>query len=508
MTTTSKVATVIEKCNLHDAERAAIAEGAVREKLEAMLSFACGDAQELELHEIERTLFAQVLSLGRSLLEVSLATRGTGRVAGGVIEAPTGEELPYHSTRTLKKYEAIFGTIEIQRAYYWRAGAEAGYYPLDAELNLPEQCYSYLLQEWGELLGVDGSYEKVTARLEGILGVKFWTQGVQRVARAASADVQPFYEQKQAPASETEAEILVATIDGKGVPIRGAETRGKKLRLGTGEKNGKKKEAVVTAVYTVDPHWRSPEDVIREIDDDNCVVRPDPEPAPRPRPQGKIVRATLNGKDEAFREVQRQLEQRDPDGKKQRIALTDGAEALQERVLRELGGQCGIVLILDIMHVLTYLWPVAFCYHKDGSPEASRWVMHKLRLLMEGKVGYVIGGLRQRVNQGDLSRRAQKTFESAIRYMDRNRDYMAYDVYLSHGFPIGSGVVEGACKHLVKDRMECTGMRWNVDGAQAILELRAVEINGDWQDFWRYHVAQQRLRLYGQIPARREKNAA
>ena len=503
MKTASKVPNTAEARNLHDTERALLAEESVREKLETMLGFVRSEAQGLELHEVERELFTRLLVLGRSLLELSLAEKGTGKKAVGEdIETPTGEKLPYHSTKTRDSYLSIFGRVGIRRAYYWCPGVKEGYYPLDADLNLPEQRYSYLLQEWGERLGVDGSFEKVTERLDGLLGIKFWTQGVQGVAAAASADVQSFYEQKEGPAPESEGEILIATIDGKGVPIRPAELLGEKLRLGKGEKPCKKKEAIVSAVYTVDPFVRTPEDVIREIDKNNRVVKPDPAPPPRPRPQGKTVRATLGGKDEAFAEVQRQLDQRDPDGKKQRVAVTDGAEALQGRVLRQLGGKSGIVLVLDIMHVLAYLWPIAHSYHKEGSAEASRWVMAKLKLLLEGKVGYVIGSLRRRVGQGGLSASKRKSFDDAIRYMDRNRDYMAYDVYLANGFPIGSGVAEGTCKHLVKDRMECTGMRWNIVGAQAILELRSVDLNDDWQDFWRFHVAQQRQRLYGSGPAK------
>ena len=509
MKTAGKVAATSESCNLHDTERAFLAEGKVRDKLEAMLGFVRGDAQEQELHEVERELFGRLLSLGRSLLELALVEKGTGKeTSGTVVTTPAGERLPYHSIKTRKTYLSIFGAVSIRRAYYWRAGAQDGWYPLDAELNLPEKRYSYLLQEWGELLGVDGSFAKVTDRLETLLGVKFWTQGVQGVARAASADVQTFYEQEDAPADETEGEILVATIDGKGVPIRAAELRREKIRLGKGEKPGKKKEAVVSAVYTIEACPRTAEDVIREIDDDNCVIPPDPAPVPRPRPQNKRVRATLGGKEEAFAEVQRQLDQRDPEGKKQRVALTDGAESLQGRVLKQLGGKSGIVLILDIMHVLAYLWPVAFADHKEGSPEASRWVMNKLRLLLEGKVGYVIGTLRHRLGQGGLSGSRQREFHKTIQYMERNKAFMEYDVYLASGYPIGSGVVEGACKNLVKDRMECTGMRWNMDGAQAILELRAVELNGDWKNFWRYHIAQQRQRLYEPQQEKHKRRAA
>ncbi len=508
MNESTKVAHSARASNLHDAERGLLNDHGIRQEVESILRFVDADAQELELHEVERELFRQLLKLGQSLLERSIARRGTGKeAAGDTITTEAGVCLPYHTTKTRKNYLSIFGEVDIRRAYYWVKG-EKGVFPIDEDLNLPERRYSYLLQEWVELLGVDCSFEQASDRLDGILGVKVWTQGVQNVSQAASTAVQPFYETEDAPAEETEGELLIATIDGKGVPIRSTESLGEKIRLAPGEKPGKKREALVSAVYTVARYHRTPEDVVREIDEYNRVIKPDPAPPPRPKPQNKRVRATLGGKDEAFREVRRQLHQRDPDGKKQRVALTDGAQCLQAGVLNQLEGESGIVLILDIMHVLSYLWPVAFADHKEGSPEASRWVMNKLRVLLEGKVGYVIGALRQRLGRGDLSASKRKDIEKAIRYMDRNRAFMEYDVYLAEGFPIGSGVVEGACKHLVKDRMERTGMRWTMVGAEAMLELRAVELNGNWGKFWRFHAAQERERLYRWTRQRCGQNAA
>jgi hypothetical protein len=494
MKTHATVAQGTDKPELHEAERLVALEGESRSKLETLLDFLRTDAQKSELHEVEREILVQLLRLGRTLLQVFLANKGTGKVPEGRVTPPSGEELPYHSTKPCG-YSSIFGEVEIRRAYYW-GPAEKGWFPLDAELNLPEQCYSYLLQEWGELLGTDGSFEKVTERLETLFRVKFWSQGVQQVAQAASQDVQPFYEQLPAPAADKEGELLVATVDGKGVPIRPEEPQGQKIRIGPGEKPNKKKEAVVSAVYTIERYPRTPEDVIREIDKENRIVAPVPPPPPRPRPQNKRMRATMRGKDEAFAEIRRQLDERDPKGKKEWIALTDGAESLQERVQSKLAGPSGILLILDIMHVLTYLWAVAFAFHKEGTPEASRWVMNKLRLLLEGKAGYVIGALRHHLGQGGLSRSKQRDFRKAIDYMERNKAFMAYDVYITKGYPIGSGVAEGGCKHVVGDRMESTGMRWTMDGAQAILDLRSVAINGDWAAFWRFHAAQEKARLY------------
>jgi hypothetical protein len=99
------------------------------------------------------------------------------------------------------------------------------------------------------------------------------------------------------------------------------------------------------------------------------------------------------------------------------------------------------------------------------------------------------------------TRSQRKALERTIGYYRRNQAYMHYDHYLAQGWPIGTGVVEGACGHLVKDRMEQGGMRWTQEGAQAILDLRAVRLNGDWDAYWCFHRQQQHQRLYGTTTA-------
>jgi len=475
-------------------ERTAGLEAEARQELERLLAWNREDAQDMPLHEVERVLLKRLLQLGGTLLRCHLAERGTGKAGGEVLS--DGVRLPYHSDKE-RTYLSIFGALEIERAYFWEKG-QKGVTPLDAELSLPETRYSYLLQEFGEMIGVGQAFDKVTDYLQRLLGVTFWKQGVQKVAKQAASSVQPFYEERGAPPAEEEGELLVGAVDGKGVPVLKEEREPRKLRRGSGEKPNKKKEAVVSAVYTVDRHARSVEDILREIDKNGYVVEPEDDPPDRPKPQHKRVRATMQGKDAAFEEVRRQFEERDPDGTKERVGLTDGDDALQGRML-ELGGQKGITLVLDLLHVLTYLWAAANSFHEAGSAEAARWVMGKLRLLLEGKVGYVIGSLRQSITKRKLRGSKRQAVQKAINYMEANVEFMRYDVYLAKGYPIGSGVVEGACRHLVKDRMELTGMRWSIQGADAVLELRAVEINDDWQDFWRYHTTAEHERLYGEI---------
>jgi hypothetical protein len=496
MQNTLKVVSRTDTHPLSELERAVALEVEAKDELLRLLEWNREEAQTLDLHEVERGLLKGLLALGNTLLRSHLARRGTGKAGGEVLR--DGAPLPYHSFKS-RAYLSIFGLLQIRRAYFWKEG-QPGVSPLDVELNLPETRYSYLLQELGELIGVSQAYDRVTDYLARLLGVSFWKQGVQKVARQAGKNVQAYYEQKAAPPAGEEGELLVAAIDGKGVPMR-RQAPPKRLRPEKGPRPNKKKEAIVSAVYTIDRNTRTADAILREIDKEGHVVPPAEAPPERPKPQHKRVRATMLGKNAAFEEIRRQFEERDPDGTKERVALTDGDPALQVRALG-LAGSSKITLVLDLLHVLTYLWAAAYAFHEEGSVEASRWVMDKLRLLLEGKVGYVIGGLRQSITKRKLRRPEREPVQQAIAYMENNREFMRYDEYLAKGYPIGSGVVEGACRHLVKDRLELAGMHWSKPGAQAVLELRAVETNGDWDGFWRFHVREEDARLYGTITRR------
>jgi hypothetical protein len=145
---------------------------------------------------------------------------------------------------------------------------------------------------------------------------------------------------------------------------------------------------------------------------------------------------------------------------------------------------------------LERLWLAAYCFHPERSAAAAEFVSHYLRMLLQGKVGYVIGSLRRMRDHKGLTGAKRKTLQAVITYYDNNRQHMKYDEYLAAGYPIGSGVAEGACRHLVKDRMERTGMRWTVPGAQAMLHLRALHINGSWDEYINYHIETEQARLY------------
>jgi hypothetical protein len=228
----------------------------------------------------------------------------------------------------------------------------------------------------------------------------------------------------------------------------------------------------------------------------------------RPRPQHKRVWAEmtrpgeglpegslLHGPSYLFASLAVECQARDPEREKVLICLMDGEKQLWGLQEDWLGRA---VPILDLFHVNERLWTAAHCFHRETSPEAEQFVERYLRMLLEGKVDSVIRSFRQLLVTRNLAGEKRQRLQATITYYDNNREHMRYDVYLAAGYPIGSGVAEGACRHLVKDRLERTGMRWSLAGAQAMLHLRALYINGDWSAFVDHRIQQEQTALYGQ----------
>jgi len=266
-----------------------------------------------------------------------------------------------------------------------------------------------------------------------------------------------------------------------------------KVRLGKGEKRTKKKEAIVTGVYTIAPHKRTPEAVVASFfHSDESSERP-ARTSERVKPQNKQLWATLEGKDTALERLAQQVKKREGPHIKQRVALTDGCEPLQKRVL----SHCtGFTLILDFIHGNEYLWDVANRLYDETNPLRVAWVEARTLEILSGQTEQVIAHFRSLAQAPKCTKAQRKELNKAANYFERNLPYMAYDYYLAQGWPIASGVIEGACRHLVKDRFELSGMRWTQDGAENLLRLRAVSENGDWDDYHQFRKQQRHVRLY------------
>jgi hypothetical protein len=463
--------------------------------------------QKQAIHEVEEILFRELLVVGRWMLQAFLELAGTGDVGpaltvSGDRPSDPDQELPRLDPPHKRPYLSIFGAIDIERTCYGHDRVEAA--PLDAQLHLPQRQYSYMLQKWLGSFVVDDAHAEAIRKLGTILGLEITVRASEDLNREQASDVEVFQDRLPVPEAADEGPLLVVTADCKGVPLVRKALPPKEAtdtplpalansRRGKGEKANKKKMAAVGAVYTIEPFVRTADDVIDEVMRKKARER-------RPRPQGKRVRAELLvGKVALFLWLATEVIHRNPQGSKPVIFLSDGERALHDRQGEYLPGDT--VCILDLFHVMERLWKAAWCFfdEKTQRHEAHQWVEERLKRLLEGKVDAVIRGMRYQATQRGLKGQRRKTVRDSAEYFERNRDRMKYDAYLAAGYPIGSGVVEGACRHLVKDRMERTGMRWLPSGAQAMLDLRATYLNGDWDAFWDFHMTQEDQRLYGRI---------
>jgi hypothetical protein len=462
----------------------------VRAEFEQMLDFVTNDAAyQTTADQMERGIFQRLLRLGRQLLLLFFTLRSQ-QSSRAPVTTRAGVCLPYHRD-TQRTYVSIFGELPIWRPYFYKAQVGSAC-PLDAALSLGEDSYSDLLREMAEYLGVAGVYHKVVAVLERFLGLRLSSRVVQDQIITDAADVVAYYAQKPAPAPATEAELLVVQADGKGVPIIVAAAAAPPVRLGKGQKHGSKKEAIVTTAYTLAAAPRTPEAVLQSYYD-LPPTAPPAESAARATPHNKHLWATLDGKDTALARLAQQVQAREGPHIQQRVALCDGCEALQTRLTTALPE---FTPVLDFIHANEYLWDVANALCGAASEERLPWMIAHTRQLLTGQTSAVIAEFRVCAAEKGTTAAQRQQLEKTAHYFERNLPFMDYAAYLAHGWPIASGVIEGACRHFVKDRCELSGMRWSLTGAEQLLRLRAVAENDDWDAYHTYRKQQRHQRLY------------
>jgi hypothetical protein len=444
------------------------------------------DAVEVEQERRGREVF-------RLMLQAHINSRGEGDLGPGLAVRWPGssEDILYHHKRLRSRgLVTVFGAVSITRMEYSSPG-QTSLYPLDAALGLPARSYSYEIQRRLVKAAIRGPFDEAIEELAEATGVSLPKRTAEQIVEEASVDFESFYIQRTLRLDRKSGPLLVASVDGKGVPLVKPVAKAGKIRLGRGEKRNKKRMSTVGAVFTQKPNIRTAEAVVESLFADSSKPR---RPKRYHRPEQKRVWASLlAGKDAFIAQVQAEMERRDPRHRKSWVVVTDGERVLQRKVAATLPG---IELILDLLHVLEKLWAVSYVFHPEGSPEAREFVRERILRILQGEASQVIKGLRQMATKRNLKGRKRGTVLTVAAYYYRNRSRMRYDEYLRQGYPIASGSVEGACKNLVKDRMERSGMRWTPPMAEAVLRLRAAYLSDHFEEYWRYHVDQDQHRLY------------
>lgn len=464
------------------------------------------DSQEQGIGEVEQTLYREMIELGRRLLQAHIDGRGAGYV-GEALERKDGKVLS-HKRPGMRHLESLFGEVEVERLGYSQRH-EATIFPKDRQLQLPDILYSYPVQQKVCREAIRASYDEARETLSEYTEAHVPKRQAIAIVEHASEDFDAFYAGRS-PLAVQRLEggmILVHSGDGKGVPMReeglreATRKRAKARKASGGRSNDnrkdRKREALVASVYTVSPQRRTVDDMMAAFwgKQANSV--------PSPRPQHKRVWASLiKEKAEVFGEMA-QEGQRRLAGVTTAVFLSDGATILQTLAEKRLKPHfddtpMSFIMILDLIHVLGYLWKAAIAFHPDRNRQTEAWVGKYLRMILEGKASLVARTIRRLATLRHLQGTKREAVEKAASYFVNNKAYMQYATYLELGLPIASGAIEGACKHLVKDRFEISGARWGLAGAEALLKLRAIYQSGDWHDYWTFHIACEQERLHPQ----------
>jgi hypothetical protein len=478
-------------------------EPQAREQFERMAAFV-GSSEALAMahSEMERWLCTEGRELQRQLLQQHCDLREAAERRLSIVRGADGVDRGVARSRP-RTLGSMFGSVTVLRLAYQAEGATS-LCPLDAGLNLPPGQYSYGVRRLVAEHAAKSSFDEVVVEIERWTGAIVHKRQVEELARAAAQDFDAFYAQRIPDATcISDRDVVVITTDAKGIVVRPEDLReatrraaaqGKhKLtkRLSRGEKRNRKRMAQVAVTYAIEPFVRDAEDVLREFRPARDVK------ARRPAPTYKRAWASVaSDPAEVIEEAFREAERVDPEHRMRWVVLVDGNRD-QIRLIREVARRHGVkvTMLLDVVHVLEYLWKAAYCFHAEASRDAEAWVTERLRLLLTGHDASQVGaGIRRSATHHDLSKTAREAADRCAAYLQNNRALIDYAKALRSGFPIATGVVEGACRYLVKDRMDRTGARWSLEGAEAVLRLRALCTNGDFDEYWRFHLAQEHER--------------
>jgi hypothetical protein len=461
---------------------------------------------------VERWMKVEGRELMRVLLQEHFELRSAAERPVRVVGADGVErESSRDSNRSL---ETVFGDVEVPRRLY-QAPGRAGIAPLDAVLNLPPDHYSHGVREMVAKEVARASYDEVSEIIRDYSGAEIAKRQIEELAVVAAKDFDAFYELRKIE-QDVGRGLLVITTDGKGIVMlhehlreetrKRAEKRAHKVegRLSPGEKKDCKRMAQVAAVYSVEPWPRGHADILHGLRDEQAESK-------RPKPRDKRVWASVERTPRAvIREAFEEALRRDPERARRWVVLIDG-NATQLSAVKAEAKRVGVkvTILVDVVHVLEYVWKAARAIFGGTTPEAESWVGDRFLSLLTGQTGGdVARAMRRWAGERKLSAARRRAVAKACGYLtDRKRTrLMKYADALRDGLPISTGVIEGACRYLVKDRMDRTGARWSVEGAEAVLRLRAIRSSGDFDDYWHFHLAREKERNHvsryasGEIP--------
>ena len=444
---------------------------------------------------IERSLLRSLLNIGKLLLQYIIEMKSEELKGKEPLEGKLGKLK--NKGKSVRKYLSLFGTLEISRVGYWQVGL-GKYYPLDEDLELSStHHWSYALRELVSETASEQDYRASVQILNKLLGLKLTGKSSSRNAEATGIWVDKYYAEQKNCSEVAEGSCFSLSVDGKGVPMIPKERdklpkKGK--RLGKGEKNGIKKMATVVVSSSFTPKRRTSNAIIKglmnsplsKIEAESLKDNNDKGENDNRWHKGIHARAFLGEQKKAIDYGLKNIKRR-MTAASQFVVPIDAGVGLEPHIIQSVK-EHGLEqqfqgIILDIIHVSEYVWEVANSVLGEKSKLRHRWVCDVLKDILNSNTQKVIDDFRRIRDKTKISSNAEKKITKAITYFSNHIHKMDYKHYIDKGFPVSSALVEAKCGHLVKDRMELSGMRWSHKGAQAILDLRAVSINGHIEHF-------------------------
>jgi hypothetical protein len=453
--------------------------------------------------ELEDLLETQGRELLRRLLQGQLQLRKDAEPVEQPVVGNDEVERTHRREGTERNSMSIFGEVKVERVGYSARGSSSRF-PLDAELNLPPEDYSLGVRRRAAVEAAQSSFDRTRKSLSATTGAEVPKRQLEQLVVRAAQDCDAYYETTMLDLRPEEmGGLLVQTFDGKGITMHvedlREETKAQALRSkkehsgqeGRSEKAHRKRMATVAAVYTVEPWVRTAKDIVDALG----PVRLHTAEAQRPEPENKRVWASVvQDPETVIRQSFEEAQSRDPKHTKRWVVLVDG-NVHQLRLVKKMAKEFKVrtTIVVDFIHVTQYLWKAARVLEPQDKARQA-WVNERLLKVLEGKAGDVAAGIRRSATRRALEQSVREPVDECAGYLLKYKAYLRYHQYLDAGLPIATGVIEGACRHLVKDRMDITGAKWRLQGAEAVLELRALQCSADFDDYWSFHQQQELLR--------------
>ena len=460
--------------------------------------------QDTRVDKMELGLLKQLLSICYTLLDFILQQKIKQKQEKRPIVSTT--ERVENKGIQPRNYQSLFGLHELLRPSYWTK-TTGKLYVLDEDMCLPKDLWSYNLQELIGLNASENDFRESVRVVNKLLNLELSGKSSERNAGRIGQLVESYYEEK-AIIPRIDAVCYSATFDGKGVPkIKSAKqvAGNPKKRLGKGEKTGIMQMATVGVMSCFVPKERKASSIVNtlmgsplskiEVDEQAKLEKQEND---NKWHQDIHRRSFLNGQEKSVDYGIKYIKERMKNPASKFVVPLDGGIGLEDKVVAAVS-KYGLEaqfdgIIMDIIHVSEYIWKAGTAIFGEKSKSRAPWVRAALEDVLAGKTEQLITDLELIVEKGKLTENKVKQVNKTITYFNNHKHKMDYKTFIEKGYPVSSALVEAACGHLVKERMEQSGMRWSSTGAQNIMDLRAVKLNADIEDFMQFVVNKNSIR--------------